>query len=259
MNRGAGLAINLAVAFTLIPIFREYALFQTSVTWYWFIYAYLVWEFAHYIYHYSCHNVRLLWCLHSTHHAPEHMNLSVSYAHFFLEGTYANLIRIPISIFLGVDPQLLAILLVVAPVYGSFIHIGEHILPRGRLGPLEKVFLSPSDHRVHHARNPIYIDRNYCNLFKIWDWLFCTYQRERDDMPIEYGMTRRVNSKSFLDVYLGEIRALFQDLARAPGLKNKILCLVMPPGWSHEGRHKTARIQRQRFLMEGSLSAGNTP
>ena len=92
-NRFVGRFIAIAMVAFCIGLFQQYALFQTKPTWYWFIYGYIIWEFGHFIYHYLGHKVRLFWCLHSTHHAPEDMNLSVTYAHFFLEAPYADTIR----------------------------------------------------------------------------------------------------------------------------------------------------------------------
>ena len=67
-------------------------------------------------------------------------------------------------------------------------------------------------------------------------------------MPIEYGITRKMNPNNFADVYFGEFACLFRDVKKAPGLKNKFLYIVMPPGWSHTGEHKTAEIVRKEFL-----------
>jgi sterol desaturase/sphingolipid hydroxylase (fatty acid hydroxylase superfamily) len=90
LNAIIGRFISIAAIVFCIGLFEKYAIFKTTFTWYWFIYGYIVWEFGHFIYHYLGHKVRLFWCLHSTHHAPQAMNLSVSYAHFFLEGPYAD-------------------------------------------------------------------------------------------------------------------------------------------------------------------------
>jgi sterol desaturase/sphingolipid hydroxylase (fatty acid hydroxylase superfamily) len=249
-NRVVGQLINLSVAVFVIELLREYALFSTSITWYWFLYAYVVWELGHYFYHFLCHKVRLFWCLHSTHHAPEEMNLSVSYTHFFLEGTFANLIRVATGIILGVDPGLLVLVMTIAPLYGSYIHIDENLVRRGRMGFLGKLILTPSHHRIHHARNPLYLDRNYCNLFNIWDRLFGTYQEEIPSVKLDYGITRQVDSGSFMDVYFGELVALIKDVLAAPTLTTKVLYLLMPPGWSHTGQHQSASILRKKFLNQ---------
>ena len=82
INRVLSRLIGVSVILLCIKIFSKYALFHVSLKWYWFIYGYIIWEFSHFIYHFLAHKVRILWCLHSTHHAPENMNLSVTYAHF---------------------------------------------------------------------------------------------------------------------------------------------------------------------------------
>lgn len=247
-NRVFGIFVTIAMIAFIIALLSDYALFQTSLTWYWFLYAYVVWEFAHFLYHYSSHKVRLLWCLHSTHHAPEDMNLSVAHAHFFLEGPYADIVRTSTCILLGVQPEMIFLIMLIDGTYGSFIHAGENLMKDGRLGVINKVILSPSHHRVHHARNPLYIDRNFCNLLNIWDHAFGTYQEEREDEKPEYGVTRRINSGSFLDVYFGEIVLLAKDVWKAPTLKSKLLYIIMPPGWSHTGDHKTANAIRSAHL-----------
>ncbi|SHJ92080.1 sterol desaturase family protein [Pseudozobellia thermophila] len=247
-NRFVGRFIAIAMVTLCIGWFQPYALFQTEATWYWFIYAYIVWEFGHFLYHYWGHKVRLFWCLHSTHHAPEDMNLSVTYAHFFLEAPYADTIRTTVCILAGVEPTMLFVIMFIDGTYGAFIHVGENIMRNGRFGFLEKWVLTPSHHRVHHAKNPLYMDTNFCNLLNIWDRVFGTYQEEQDDEKIEYGITREIDSGNFIDVYFGEIIALAKDVWHAPGIKNKLLYLVMPPGWHHTGDHKTAKVVRAHYF-----------
>ena len=251
-NRFIGRFISIAMVTICIGLFQKYAPFQTQMTWYWFIYGYVVWEFGHFIYHFLAHKVRLFWCLHSTHHTPEDMNLSVSHAHFFLEAPYADLIRTTVCILLGVHPAMLFVIMFVDGTYGTFIHAGENLIKNGRLGFLNKIILTPSRHRVHHARNPLYIDTNYCNLLNIWDRVFRTYQEEDHHIDIDYGVTREINSGSFIDVYFGEFITLFKDVKNAPGIKNKLRYIFNPPGWDHNGDHKTASKIRIQFLEENS-------
>lgn len=249
-NRFIGRFIAIAMVTLIIGWLQPYALFQTKMTWYWFIYGYIVWEFGHFLYHYWGHKVRLFWCLHSTHHAPEQMNLSVTHAHFFLEAPYADTIRTTVCILLGVEPVLLFLIMFIDGTYGAFIHVGENLMKDGRMGFLNKIILTPSHHRVHHARNPLYMDTNFCNLLNIWDKVFGTYQDEKNNIQIEYGITRKMDSGNFFDVYFGEFIALFKDVAKAPGLKNKLLYIIMPPGWSHTGEHQTAKLVRGNYLHQ---------
>jgi sterol desaturase/sphingolipid hydroxylase (fatty acid hydroxylase superfamily) len=251
-NRFVSRFISIAAVTFCIGLFEKFAIFNTSFTWYWLIYGYIVWELAHFVYHYLAHKVRLLWCLHSTHHAPEDMTLSVTYAHFFLEGPYADVIRTSICILLGVSPPLLFFIMFIDGTWGAFIHAGENLLKDGRLGFLNKLILTPSHHRVHHAKNPLYMDTNFCNLLNVWDKVFGTFQPEKNEVIPTYGITREMNPNNFFDVYFGEIAALWKDVKNAPGIKNKLLYVIMPPGWSHTGQHKTAWIVRQSFLEKNT-------
>ena len=108
--------------------------------------------------------------------------------------------------------------------------------------------LTPSHHRVHHARNPLYIDTNYCNLLNFWDRIFGTYQEEDPKMEIQYGVTRPIESGNFIDVYFGEIINLTKDVVKAPGIANKLKYIFYPPGWSHTGELKTAKKIRAEYL-----------
>jgi sterol desaturase/sphingolipid hydroxylase (fatty acid hydroxylase superfamily) len=254
LNRVLGTFISIAAFAFCVGLFTPYAIFQSHITWYWLLYGYVVWEFGHFIYHYLAHKVRLLWCLHSTHHAPESMSLAVSHAHFFLEAPYADVIRTSTCILLGVSPPLLLVIMFIDGTWGMFIHAGEHLIRDGRLGILNRIILTPSHHRVHHARNPLYIDTNFCNLLNIWDRVFGTLQPQQPETPPEYGITRPWQVGNFWDFYFGEIVALGRDVKRAPGLRNKIAYIVMPPGWSHTGIHKTASAIRAEFLASGAAA-----
>ena len=92
-------------------------------------------------------------------------------------------------------------------------------------------------------------------MLNIWDKLFNTYQNEDKEVEIEYGITRNMDSGNFMDVYFGEFSALIKDVIKAPGLKNKILYLFMPPGWHHSGEHKTAKIVRSNYLNSRKIKA----
>jgi len=249
-NRFISRFISIAAIAFCIGLLEPLAIFKTTFTWYWLIYGYIIWEFGHFIYHYLGHKVRLFWCLHSTHHAPEKMNLSVIYSHFFLEAPYADVIRTSICILAGVNPPLLFFIMFIDGTWGAFIHAGENLLKDGRLGFLNKIILTPSHHRVHHAKNPLYMDTNFCNLLNIWDKLFGTFQDEKKEIAIEYGITRKINARNFFDVYFGEFACLARDIKKAPGLKNKILYMLKPPGWSHTGDHKTASVIKKNMIYE---------
>ena len=98
------------------------------------------------------------------------------------------------------------------------------------------------------------MDTNFCVTLNIWDRIFKTYQPIKDEIPVDYGITRPMNVNSFVDVTFGEIEALWKDVKAAPGFKNKMLYLIMPPGWSHTGEDKTAKKVRNEFIKNHKLS-----
>ena len=248
LNRFITAFLTIAMVGFCIGLFNRFAPFQAGLTWYGLIYGYVVWELAHFVYHFLAHKARLLWCLHSTHHAPVAMNLSVNFAHIFLEGPYADFVRTSICMLLGVSPPLLILIMIIDSFWGSFIHLGENMLKKGKLAVFYRVVLTPSHHRLHHARNVLYMDTNFCNLLPIWDRVFGTYMEEHEDVAIEYGITRPVKPYSVVDAYLGEFWLLARDVWQAPGIRHKLLYLVMPPGWSHDGNHHTAKAAKEALL-----------
>jgi sterol desaturase/sphingolipid hydroxylase (fatty acid hydroxylase superfamily) len=232
----------------MMPFFHKYALFAVGNTWWGWLYAYLMWELSYWIWHYLGHRVRLFWCMHAPHHAPAQMNLTVAWVHFFAEGYYTAAVQVPLLMIFGVSPGMVAIILVIDGTWGTFIHCGEGAFKNGRLGWMEKLFITPSHHRVHHARNPLYIDTNFCVLLPFWDWLFGTLQNEKKEVDIEYGITRQVNVTSFVDMYFGECICLVRDLRATSGWGNKLKLLFMPPGWAPGDNTHTARTVRNNFL-----------
>ena len=130
-NRIVGRFIAIGMVAFCIGFLQPYSILETSITWYWFIYSYIVWEFAHFIYHFLAHKVRLFWCLHATHHSPEEMNLSVAHAHFFLEAPYADFIRTSICILMGVNPVMLFTIMFIDGTYGALFDAGvpNFVLP----------------------------------------------------------------------------------------------------------------------------------
>ncbi|MCP9766595.1 fatty acid hydroxylase family protein [Lacihabitans sp. LS3-19] len=232
----------------MMPYFHKFALFSipnNAVGW---LYAYLMWELTYWIWHFLGHRVRLFWCLHSPHHAPVEMNLTVAWVHFFAEGYYTAAVQVPLLMLFGVSPEMVAIILVIDGTWGTFIHCGEDAFENGRFGILEKIFITPSHHRVHHAKNPLYIDTNFCVLLPFWDWLFGTLQTEKREVKIEYGITRETDPTSFMDMYFGECICLYNDLKNTRGFGNKVKMAIMPPGWYPESSEHMATEIRGNFL-----------
>jgi sterol desaturase/sphingolipid hydroxylase (fatty acid hydroxylase superfamily) len=248
LNRALGRILSLGIMAFCMDFFRPYAIIQTTETWYWFIYGYVVYELGSFIHHYLSHKVRILWCMHSVHHSSEDLNSSVTLTTFYAENLYTEILQTTFCMLLGLTPTIYFTIMVIDSIWGAFIHISEDTIKDGKLGFLDKILLTPSSHRVHHAKHPLYIDTNYCSVLKIWDVLFGTYQKEEKYAPLEYGITRPINAQSFTDVYFGDFVLLWQDIKEAPGLWNKILYVFMPPGWRHDGTGMTGRDVRNEYL-----------
>lgn len=252
INRALSHTTSITAVGFCIGLLQPFAPFHVGFTWYGFIYGYVVWELSHFVNHYAAHKVRLLWCLHSTHHTPQSMNLMVGQAHFFLELPYAAAVRTTICILAGLDPLMLFAIMFIDGTWGTFIHVSEGLYKHGQMRALRALVLAPVHHRIHHARNPLYIDTNFCNLLNVWDRVFGTYQDVRDEVVIDYGITREMRPNSFVDVYFGEFSSLWRDFRAAPNLRDKLLYIVLPPGWSHEGKHKTAAVMRREYLQSSA-------
>lgn len=240
--------IVIDVFWLLLPHFQKFALFHVGHGWYGWLHALLMWDLTMWIWHFGAHKVRVLWCLHSPHHAPRNLNMTVAWVHFFAEGYYSALVQVPLLMLLGVEPGMLVVIMAFEVAWGTFIHAGERSFRTGRFGAARFFLITPSYHRVHHARNPLYMDTNFCSLLPFWDWMFGTLQPLRDEVTIEYGITRDINVTSFVDFYFGELLLLARDVRRAPDWRTRLAYLVKPPGWAPGDDSHTASRARREFL-----------
>ena len=251
----AGFYIGMLIKFDVFqlvrPVWHSLSLFTINHAWYSWIYAYLVWELTTWVWHYSFHRVRFFWCFHSPHHAPSDLTITTAWVHFFAEGFITVFMQWIILSIMGVPYDMVfPIIFGIEVWWGTFIHLGERSLKKGRLGFLKHILITPSHHRVHHAKNPLYMDTNFCTFLPFWDWLFGTLQPLRDEVKIEYGITREMDVTNFIDFYFGEFILLFRDVKNAKGIKNKLLLFIKPPGWVPESAEHTAETVRNNFLKE---------
>ncbi len=242
--------IALDVFWVLQPHFQKHALFTVGLSIWGWIYAVLAWDLATWVYHFSAHRVRLLWCLHSPHHASEDLTITTAWVHFFAEGWYTTMMQLVVLTLLGVPGTMIAVLVSFEVTWGTLIHVGERTLPTGRLGALRFFVMTPSYHRVHHARNPLYLDTNFCTLLPFWDWVLGTLQPIRDEVKLQYGVVRKIDAAEFLDFYFGEFVLLWRDLRNAKNWRERISYLVKPPGWSPDSVEHTAEWMRTHFLKQ---------
>jgi len=189
--------------------------------------AFIVLDFQGYWVHRIDHEYNLFWNSHIVHHSSEEYNLACalrqSVSTFFRVFTF---FLVPAAV-LGVPEQVIA---VVAPLH-LFAQFWYHTRHIGKMGFLEKIIVTPSHHRVHHAINPEYIDKNYSQIFIFWDKLFGTFQEETPDIQPVYGITRPVSTWNPIKINFQHLWLLARDAWRTRSYKDKVRVWFMPTGW----------------------------
>jgi sterol desaturase/sphingolipid hydroxylase (fatty acid hydroxylase superfamily) len=222
-----------------------YSFRPITVPWTWWAWplAFVLDDLAYYVFHRSAHRVRWFWAAHVNHHSSQHYNLSTALRQTWTGFFAATFIfRLPLA-FAGFHPAMLLFVGGVNLIYQFWIHteaIGK--MPRW----FEAVMNTPSHHRVHHAVNPRYLDRNYAGVFIIWDKMFGTFTPEVEGEPIRYGIIKQLGNFNLLWGVFHEWVGIARDLVRAP-FGSKLGYLFGPPGWSHDGSRETSDIIRARW------------
>lgn len=211
------------VALALYSVIYSYAFFRPELSvWLW-IAGFFSCDLVLYIFHFLGHKTRIFWAAHVTHHSSLHYNLSVGLRVNFIHTFYRFLFWAPLCL-VGIPPWMILFFESVTTIWNVLIHT-ERIK---KLGMLDLVFNTPSNHRVHHASNPEYLDKNFGGILIIYDRLFGTYTPERSK-PV-YGMTHNIYTHNPLTILLHEYVDLFKQLRQIRGWKRKTQFLFSPPG-----------------------------
>jgi sterol desaturase/sphingolipid hydroxylase (fatty acid hydroxylase superfamily) len=212
-----------ALALTVYSLVYSVAIFKPASSFLLWVIAFFVCDLILYIYHLLGHKTRLLWAAHVTHHSSLHYNLSVGFRINFIHLFYRFLFWAPLCL-VGITPQMILFFESLTAIWNFLIHT-EKIR---KLGILDQVFNTPSNHRVHHASNPEYIDKNLGGILIIYDHLFGTYAKET--IPPVYGITNNIYTHHPKEVLLHEYKNVFSKVSKINGLKNKIRFLFSKPG-----------------------------
>jgi sterol desaturase/sphingolipid hydroxylase (fatty acid hydroxylase superfamily) len=206
---------------------ESFALADVPVTWWSWLLALIAVDFTYYWMHRIEHERRILWTIHSVHHSSQEYNLTTALRLSWLESLYELIFFVPLLL-IGFDPiQILSSLLVVV-LYQNWIHT-EKI---GRLGWLDGIFNTPSVHRIHHAANKAYIDKNYGRVLILWDRLFGTYQIETEKAV--YGLTKQLDSSNPLTISFQEFGMMFKEIIQAKSPSHKARYAFGRTGWKPE-------------------------
>lgn len=195
-----------------------------------YILAFIVIDFYGYWNHRWSHQINFFWNKHAIHHSSEEFNLACALRQSV--SSFINLftfLLIPAAI-LGVPAKVIAITLPIQ-LFLQFWYHTKHIK---KLGFLEKILVTPSHHRVHHAINPEYLDRNHSQIFIVWDKWFGTFQEERDDVPAVFGITRPARTWNPIRINFQHMGLLILDAWRTEQWKDKLTIWFKPTGWRPE-------------------------
>lgn len=247
-------ALSAGLVFALATWLHQYRLVDIPLAWWSFALCFVLDDLAYYVFHRSAHRVRWFWASHVVHHSSEAYNLSTALRQTWTGFVSLNfLFRLPLFL-IGFPPELVFFCAGLNLVYQYWIHT-EAIdrLPSW----FEAVMNTPSHHRVHHAVNPRYLDRNYAGVLIIWDRMFGTFEPERADDKVQYGLVTPLRSFNLLRAALHEWGAIARDVMAAPW-RAKLSYLIREPGWSHDNSRETSDMIRGRW-QTGASDAQREP
>lgn len=232
LSSGMTNAIKSVLGLTIVIIgykymYEELAVVEREVNWLTYLLALIGLDFATYWYHRLAHHVNIFWNRHVIHHSGEEFNIATALRQSISKFVNISVFFLLPAALLGVPPKIIAI---VTPFH-LFVQVWYHTTHIGKLGWLEYIIVTPSQHRVHHAINEIYRDKNLSPVFCIWDRLFGTFQGELEEEPCVFGVTRQVNTWNPIRINLNHIWLLIKDAWRTKSWKDKLRIWFMPTGW----------------------------
>jgi len=238
-NGGIDLAFR-AVYVVVLVVFYQYRVTEISNVYAYWILLFFAEDFLFYVLHAVDHYSRLFWAVHVTHHSSEYFNLTTGFRSSVFQPLYRFVYFIPL-VLVGFKPADIVLMYSITQTCGIIVHTNYV----GKLGWLGYVFVTPSHHRVHHASNIAYLDKNMGMCLIIWDRFFGTFQEEMEEEPVRYGLTKSLEDKSLSNIVFHEWKAIAQDLKREVDWKTKLKYVVNPPGWSHDGSTQTSNQLRK--------------
>lgn len=206
----------------------QYRLFDVPVNAWTILPIFVGVEFCYYWFHRTSHRVRWFWSAHVVHHSSERMNMTTAMRQSLLYSITGWWLFFMPLVLLGVHPVVVFLIYACDLAYQFFIHT-ESV---GKLHRwLEYWFDTPSNHRVHHGRNPEYIDRNYGGVLIIFDRIFGTYAEESEHNPVEYGITRQIQSNNLFVLNFHEFIDMSRDVLSKGPIIMRLKHLWAPPEW----------------------------
>jgi len=211
---------------------HRFAIFHIGYQWWSWVLLFFAEDLTYYVFHRSSHECRFFWASHVVHHSSQRYNLGTALRQTWTGGisfSFVFWLWLPL---IGFPPIMVMTMQAISLLYQFWIHTE---LIRS-LGPLEAFFNTPSHHRVHHASNARYLDRNHAGTLIIWDRLFGTFEPEDESEPLIYGLTRNINTYNPIRIAFHEWIDIARDLRASHTWSERWHFVFGRPGWKYE-RH----------------------
>ncbi len=229
-NVTIGLVSKALVLGAFYLIYNNVHFFEISFVWWAWILVFFADDFAYYWFHRISHESRFFWASHVVHHSSQHYNLSTALRQTWSGSFFSFVFWLPL-VLIGFHPLMILTQMSISLLYQYWIHTE---LIKKMPNWFEAIFNTPSHHRVHHATNPQYLDRNHAGILIIWDKMFGTFEPEVEKPT--YGLTSNINTHNPIKIAFSEWGQLFKDIwSSKTSLWNKLKYLSKPPGWKHDG------------------------
>ena len=242
---------NGAAAFITLGMLlwaEQYKIIELPLTLTVILACFILDDLRYYLHHRIAHRCRWPWAMHIIHHSSRRYSLAVALRQGWTKHfTGTTVLKIPL-VLVGFNPILVIFCGALNAVYQFFLHTETvHKLPKW----FEAVFNTPSHHRVHHGKNPEYLDSNYAGTLIIWDKIFGTFVPENENAYPDYGLVKDFETFNPFKIFIHEYWGILKDVFGSNrSLKDRLLYIVAPPGWSHDNSRKTSKdIKREYYKM----------
>ncbi len=222
-----------AMVFGIFTFLHKFALFQLGFAWWVWILCFFGDEISYYTFHRTSHECRLWWASHVVHHSSQRYNLGTALRQTWTGSLYSFVFWMWLPL-LGFQPVMILTLQAISLLYQFWIHT-ELVKD---MGPLEFVLNTPSHHRVHHASNPQYLDKNHGGTLIIWDRLFGTFAKEEE--PCVYGLTKNIGTYNPIRIAFHEWADIFGDVWSSNSWRDRLSLIFGRPGWRYEREQRSS-------------------
>jgi len=237
---GAAFLVNIVSqgsSFYVLDFFYNFRFFEINNIYFYYLVLFIAQDFLYWLLHTLGHYSRLFWAMHITHHSSEKFNITTGFRSTVFEPLYRMFFYIPLPL-MGFQIVDILFMYLITQIYGNIIHTQAI---NKMYSWFEYFFVTPSHHRVHHACNIQYLDKNMGMVLIIWDRLFGTFQEELPEEKVVFGITKPLDEPTLTETIFHEFKNIKHDVSLSHRFTDKLKYIFYPPGWSHDGSSQTAK------------------